>query len=186
MAAQFGLAGAVSSEGFAKLSPDRPQQTGEQLVGQRASYEYQDAEGETIKTMGHRSGCDATFSAPKSVSLTALVGGDGCVRQAHRESGRVALDQPEHYTQGRIGGNRPPETTGTLIAARFEHDTARPVDGYVAPQLHTHAVVHPANTQLMDTRPPGSTRTSCLPTSRPESLLGTSCSPQAGNHANAV
>jgi hypothetical protein len=27
------------------------------------------------------------------------------------------------------------------VAAKFEHDTARPVDGYVAPQLHTHAVI---------------------------------------------
>ena len=34
-----------------------------------------------------------------------------------------------------------PETTGKFIAAKFEHDTARPVDGYVAPQLHTHAVI---------------------------------------------
>jgi hypothetical protein len=47
----------------------------------------------------------------------------------------------EHYTQARIGGNHAPETTGKFIAAKFEHDTARPVDGYVAPQLHTHAVV---------------------------------------------
>ena len=108
---------------------------------QRASYEYQDAEGKTIKTMEHRAGWDATFSAPKSVSLTALVGGDDRVREAHRESVRVALDQLEHYTQARIGGNHPPETTGKFIAAKFEHDTARPVDGYVAPQLHTHAVV---------------------------------------------
>jgi hypothetical protein len=30
---------------------------------------------------------------------------------------------------------------GKFIAAKFEHDTARPVDGYVAPQLHTHAVI---------------------------------------------
>ena len=91
--------------------------------------------------MEHRAGWDATFSAPKSVSLTALVGGDERVREAHRESVRVALDQLEHYTQARIGGNHPPETTGKFIAAKFEHDTARPVDGYVAPQLHTHAVV---------------------------------------------
>ena len=34
-----------------------------------------------------------------------------------------------------------PETTAKFIAAKFEHDTARPVDGYVAPQLHTHAVI---------------------------------------------
>ncbi len=59
----------------------------------------------------------------------------------HRESVRVALDQLEHYTQARIGGNHPPETTGRFIAAKFEHDTARPVNGYVAPQLHTHAVI---------------------------------------------
>ena len=141
LAEQLGLAGTVSAEDFAKLSQGQHPQTGEQLVRQRASYEYQDADGKTIKTMEHRAGWDATFSAPKSVSLTALVGGDDRVREAHRDSVRVALDQLEHYTQARIGGNHPPETTGRFIAAKFEHDTARPVDGYVAPQLHTHVVV---------------------------------------------
>src|SRR6266849_216596 len=141
LAGQFGLAGAVSAEDFAKLSQGQHPQTGEQLVRQRASYEYQDADGDTVQTMEHRAGWDATFSAPKSVSLTALVGGDDRVREAHRESVCVALDQLEHYTQARIGGNHPPETTGRFMAAKFEHDTARPVDGYVAPQLHTHAVI---------------------------------------------
>ena len=141
LAEQFGLAGAVSAEDFARLSQGQHPQTGEQLVRQRASYEYKDADGKTIKTMEHRAGWDATFSAPKSVSLTALVGGDENVRLAHRESVRVALEQLERYTQARIGGNLPPETTGKFITAKFEHDTARPVDGYVAPQLHTHAVV---------------------------------------------
>jgi conjugative relaxase-like TrwC/TraI family protein len=141
LAQQLGLAGTVSAEDFAKLSQGQHPQTREQLVRQRASYEYQDAEGKTIRTMEHRAGWDATFSAPKSVSLTALVGGDQRVREAHRESVRVALDQLEQYTQARIGGNHPPETTGRFVAAKFEHDTARPVDGYVAPQLHTHAVV---------------------------------------------
>jgi conjugative relaxase-like TrwC/TraI family protein len=141
LAGQFGLAGTVSADDFARLSQGQHPETADQLVRQRASYEYQDAEGKTIKTMEHRAGWDATFSAPKSVSLTALVGGDERVREAHRESVRIALDQLEHYTQARIGGNHPPETTGKFIAAKFEHDTARPVDGYVAPQLHTHAVV---------------------------------------------
>ena len=141
LAVQFGLVGTVSADDFAKLSQGQHPQTGDQLVRQRASYEYQDADGKTIKTMEHRAGWDATFSAPKSVSLTALVGGDERVREAHRESVRVALDQLEPYTQARIGGNHPPQTTGKFIAAKFEHDTARPVDGYVAPQLHTHAVV---------------------------------------------
>jgi conjugative relaxase-like TrwC/TraI family protein len=141
LAAQFGLAGAVSAEDFGKLSQGQHPGTGEQLVRQRASYEYQDADGKTVKTMEHRAGWDATFSAPKSVSLTALVGGDDRVRQAHRESVSTALEQLEYYTQARIGGNHSPETTGKFIAAKFEHDTARPVNGYVAPQLHTHAVI---------------------------------------------
>jgi conjugative relaxase-like TrwC/TraI family protein len=74
-------------------------------------------------------------------AITALVGGDDRVRDAHRESVGVALEQLEQYTQARIGGNHTPETTAKFIAAKFEHDTARPADGYVAPQLHTHAVI---------------------------------------------
>ena len=96
--------------------------------------------GEKIKTMEHRAGWDATFSAPKSVSLTALVGGDERVRVAHQESVAVALDELEQYVQARIGGNLPAETTGKWVAAKFEHDSARPVDDYAAPQLHTHVV----------------------------------------------
>src|SRR5277367_2646184 len=138
---QFGLAGTVSAEDFAKLSQGQHPQAEGQLVRQRTSYEYQDAEGKTIKTMELRAGWDATFSAPKSVSLTALVGGDDRVREAHRESVRVALQELERYTQARIGNVHTPETTGKFVAATFEHDTARPVDGYAAPQLHTHAVV---------------------------------------------
>jgi hypothetical protein len=40
-----------------------------------------------------------------------------------------------------MGGNRPAEATSQFIVAKFEHDTSRPVDGYAAPQLHTHAVI---------------------------------------------
>ena len=46
----------------------------------------------------------------------------------------------EKYVQARMGGNHLPETTGKWIAASFEHDSARPVNGYAAPQLHTHVV----------------------------------------------
>jgi ATP-dependent exoDNAse (exonuclease V) alpha subunit len=73
--------------------------------------------------------------------LTALVGGDDRVREAHRQAVTIALTELERYTQARIGGNNPAETTGKFIVAKFEHDTARPVDGYAAPQLHTHAVI---------------------------------------------
>jgi conjugative relaxase-like TrwC/TraI family protein len=141
LADQFGLRGPVSEQDFARLSQGQQPQTGEQLVRQRASYQYKDADGKSIRTMDHRAGWDATFSAPKSVSLTALVGGDNRVREAHREAVTATLQELERYTQARIGGNHPAETTGKFIAAKFEHDTARPVDGYVAPQLHTHAVL---------------------------------------------
>jgi conjugative relaxase-like TrwC/TraI family protein len=64
------------------------------------------------------------LSAPKSVSLTALVGGDDRVREAHRDSASTTLEQLEYTTQARSGGNHPPETTGKFVAAKFEHDTA--------------------------------------------------------------
>ena len=54
---------------------------------------------------------------------------------------RTALDEMEKYVQARMGGNVPAQTTGQWVVAKFEHDSSRPVDGYAAPQLHTHAVV---------------------------------------------
>jgi conjugative relaxase-like TrwC/TraI family protein len=80
LAAQYGLVGAVSAEQFAKLSQGQHPQTGEQLVQHRMAHEYKDEIGKAIKTMEHRAGWDATFSAAKSVSLTALVGGDQRIR----------------------------------------------------------------------------------------------------------
>jgi len=140
LAEQWGLKGEVREVHFQRLSEGQHPVTGEQLVRHKAAREYVNEHGQKIRTMEHRAGWDATFSAPKSVSLTALVGGDERVRQAHQESVAVALDELEHYTQARIGGNLPAEATGKWVAAKFEHDSARPVDGYAAPQLHTHVV----------------------------------------------
>jgi conjugative relaxase-like TrwC/TraI family protein len=140
LAKEWGLTGEVREEHFARLANGQHPMTGEQLVRHQTAREYLNGRGETVSTMEHRAGWDATFSAPKSVSLTALVGGDDRLRQAHRESVKVALDELEKYVQARIGGNHPAETTGKWIAASFEHDSARPVDGYAAPQLHTHVV----------------------------------------------
>jgi len=141
LAEEFGLTGAVGAEDFARLSEGQHPATGDQLVRHRQSHQYQTTDGKAVKAVGHRAGWDATFSAPKSVSLTALVGGDERVRFAHSEAVTVALSELEYYTQARIGGNHPSETTGKFAAAKFEHDTARPVNGYAAPQLHTHAVI---------------------------------------------
>jgi conjugative relaxase-like TrwC/TraI family protein len=141
LAEKMGLRGAVTPEEFARLTEGRHPQTDEQMVQHREAQEYKNPDGSTTKAVEHRAGWDATFSAPKSVSLTALVGGDERVARAHREAVTAALTELERYTQARIGGNNPAETTGKFIAAKFEHDTARSVDGYAAPQLHTHAVI---------------------------------------------
>jgi hypothetical protein len=65
---------------------------------------------------------------------------EGCKPDRHCDRW-IALDELERYVQARIGGNHPAETTGKFAVAKFEHDTARPVNGYAAPQLHTHAVI---------------------------------------------
>jgi conjugative relaxase-like TrwC/TraI family protein len=141
LAERWGLGGNVRKDQFERLAEGQHPITGEQLVRHQTARETKNARGDTVPTMEHRAGWDATFSAPKSVSLTALVGGDERVREAHRESVRVALRELEPYTQVRLGGNRRPETTGNAVASLFEHDSARPVNGYAAPQLHTHAVI---------------------------------------------
>lgn len=88
----------------------------------------------------HQPGWDLTFSAPKSVSLVALVGEDSRVVEAHNLAVTEALRYLEATTaQARIkqDGKSAIETTGNWIIARFTHDTSRELD----PQLHTHAVV---------------------------------------------
>ena len=141
LAQQWGLQGPVGDEHFARLTEGQHPFTEKQLVQHQVSRTYEGKGGREVTSVEHRAGWDATFSAPKSVSITALVGGDDRVREAHRESVRVALGELEQYTQARIGNVHAPETTGKFAAATFEHDTARPVDGYAAPQLHTHAVI---------------------------------------------
>jgi conjugative relaxase-like TrwC/TraI family protein len=141
LAASLGLSGEVAPLEFSRLTEGKHPQTEEQMVKHREWKEYTNADGSVTKPVEHRAGWDATFSAPKSVSLTALVGGDDRVREAHRAAVTTALEELEKYTHARIGGNNPAEQTGKFIAAKFEHDTARPVNGYAAPQLHTHAII---------------------------------------------
>ncbi|MCL5670754.1 MAG: relaxase domain-containing protein, partial [Acidobacteria bacterium] len=141
LAIAWGLAGGVRDDQFYRLAEGQHPVTDEQLVRHRFATEYKNQYGETVESVEHRAGWDATFNAPKSISITALVGGDEQVREAHRESVRLALEELERYVQARIGGNHPAETTGKMIAAKFEHDNARPVDGYAAPHLHTHVVI---------------------------------------------
>src|ERR1700744_2976859 len=74
LAETFELSGAGGGAEVALLSEGQHPQTGKQLVSHRVVHEYRNAEGNTVSPVEHRAGWDATFSAPKSISLTALVG----------------------------------------------------------------------------------------------------------------
>ena len=90
----------------------------------------------------HRPGWDCTFSAPKSVSLEALLHDNKAVMRAHDASVRAALDWMEaEFLQTRgydpATGRRPRVKADGLVAATFRHVASRNND----PQLHTHAVI---------------------------------------------
>lgn len=140
LAGRLGLHGDVDDAQFKRLAEGQHPFTGQQLVKHLASRAYINANGATVDPMTHRAGWDATFSAPKSVSLAELVGGDDRIRLAHRAAVQTALSELEHYAQARIGGSHDPQTTRSLVVAMFEHDSARPVAGYPAAQRHTHCV----------------------------------------------
>lgn len=143
LADEWELKGDVLSEQYERLVAGQDPHTGEELVHAVTARETVNAYGEHVTTAEHRAGWDATISAPKSVSLAALVGDDERVRDAHRESVNEALKRFEEYLQARGGGDRPAITTGKMVAAQFEHTSSRPdrVNGYAAPQLHTHVVI---------------------------------------------
>lgn len=88
----------------------------------------------------HRPGLDLTFSAPKSISLLAYIGGDARLLDAHLASVKESLAWAEaNLAQAKVpnhGGQKLTET-GNLVAALFAHDTSRALD----PQAHIHAVV---------------------------------------------
>lgn len=82
---------------------------------------------------------DVVVSAPKAVSIAAIVGGDERLRSAHQEAAAKALERMEKYVQARdrAGTKYNTETTiktGNGAYAVFQHDTSRELDA----QLHTH------------------------------------------------
>lgn len=86
-----------------------------------------------------RMGLDITLSAPKSVSMQALVAGDAAVVAAHDHAVAAVLERVEQLAHARRKerGKSYRERTGNLVIATFRHEMSRAKD----PQLHTHAVV---------------------------------------------
>ncbi len=131
-AAELGLDGPVDPDTFrAVLEGEVPDGSGKRL-GRRMG------DGE----IHHRPGRDLTFSAPKSVSLAALVGGDARIVEAHDRAAGRALDWFERNgAETRVRD----KSTGRMVRAgdqktliaRFRHQTSRNLD----PALHTHSVI---------------------------------------------
>lgn len=87
----------------------------------------------------HHPGWDFAVSAPKSVSIMALVVGDDRIIAAHEQAVGIALNYLEEHAsmRYRIDGEVTEKTTGRLIWARFTEHASRELD----PHLHTHVVV---------------------------------------------
>lgn len=108
-------------------------------------------------------GRDLTFSAPKSLSIAALVGGDDRIVAAHHRAvmATLAMAEAEVNTRVRKGKVHEERNTGNWLVAVFTHLTGRPMRTAVPvthfhdpapvpgttwrmqpdPQLHEHAVV---------------------------------------------
>jgi conjugative relaxase-like TrwC/TraI family protein len=86
-----------------------------------------------------RGGTDFTFSAPKSVSMQALIAGDVRLIEAHEAAVSRALEYAQDLAAYRAteAGVTRAEASCNLLVASFRHDLSRDAD----PQLHTHAVV---------------------------------------------
>ena len=131
-AGALGLEGPVDQDIFtAVLQGEVPDGSGKRL-GRRIG------DGE----IHHRPGRDLTFSAPKSVSLAALVGGDDRIVKAHdRAVGRALGWFEKNAAETRVQDSATANMVRTLgqkaVIATFRHETSRNLD----PALHTHSVI---------------------------------------------
>lgn len=134
-AEQLGLEGQVELEQFERVRQGLHPETGDKLR-QRKSADRIDRNGE--KKSHGRNLYDLTFSAPKSLSIMAILAGDGRLIEAHDRAVKEALAETERWAATRVrtdreNGNR---VTGNLIVACYRHDASRRLD----PQIHTHCV----------------------------------------------
>ena len=131
----LGLSGEVRSEDFEALRQGLDPSTGE-FLRQRRSADRVASDG-TTRSHG-RNLYDFTISAPKSVSVMAIVGGDNRLLEAHEKAIAEAVQVLESHADTRVrkSGANSDRQTGNLVIAVYHHDTSRELD----PQLHAHAV----------------------------------------------
>jgi conjugative relaxase-like TrwC/TraI family protein len=131
----LGLAGRVEADDLQRLLEGRDPASGVSLGRQLLDREL--ADGRVVRAVA---GFDATFSAPKSLSVWWALTGDTGLLEAHDVAVAMALEHVERYgatTRIRHQGRRlHPDTVG-LTMATFRQTTSRADD----PQVHTHAVI---------------------------------------------
>jgi conjugative relaxase-like TrwC/TraI family protein len=125
----------VKTEEFESLREGLDPHTGE-FLRQRHSADRKASDG-TTQSRG-RSLYDFTISAPKSISIMAILGGDCRLVACHEKAVSEALQELERAAASRVrrSGANTDRLTGNLAIAVYHHDTSRELD----PQLHTHAV----------------------------------------------
>ncbi len=131
----LGLRGSVTSEQFEAVREGLHPETGE-FMRPRHGTDRANADGSDQSKA--RSLYDLTFSAPKSVSVQAVVGRDERLVAAHDKAVGEALAEAENHAGARVrlNGANENRATGNWIIATYRHDTSRELD----PQQHTHAV----------------------------------------------
>jgi len=131
----LGLSGPVSQQQLEDLLSGVDPTTGTRLGDP-----FKDKHTKHGKLIRAVAGYDATFSAPKSVSLWWGLTGDQGVLDAHNLAVQVSLEHLETYgcttRVWRNGRRQFPDAAGFTMAV-FQQSTSREDD----PQLHTHAVI---------------------------------------------
>jgi conjugative relaxase-like TrwC/TraI family protein len=128
--------GAVDGRHFVALMEGRHPGTGDWLRAEGAGG-------------GRGGGIDATFSAPKSVSVVWAIGDPWQREQIEQAHGRAVQRAVEHVREQvpvvrrRYGGEVVEEKAKDVLAVEYRHTTARGVSGAATPdpQLHSHVVV---------------------------------------------
>jgi conjugative relaxase-like TrwC/TraI family protein len=134
-AVALGLSGRVAVDDLEALLEGRDPMSGTPLGNPLVDRILVD--GRVIRAVA---GFDATFSAPKSVSVWWALTGDPGLLEAHDIAVRAALDHLERCgatTRIRVNGRRLHPDTAGLAMATFRQTTSREDD----PQLHTHVVI---------------------------------------------
>ena len=161
-AESLGLSGEVSTTDFEALRINQRPGTGERLTPRtkdtrmptltEADQAFREKNGRSgsaqeianfrleMKPVSNRVAfLDFQCSAPKSVSIMAVLAEDPRLRDAHTKASRLALGELEQFAsrQNNSPVERRSEITGNICAAAFTHDASRALD----PQLHTHFVI---------------------------------------------